>query len=210
MLCRSIAVEGIDKIQNLLKGAEMAEIRIEKSGLNIDEVEYLFKQNNNLIATCRDDNGLLEEERTALLKSAIKGGAKWIDIEVESDKNYAKILVEYAKSYNCNVIISYHNYTDTPNKNELTKIVEDCINMGADLVKLATTVINKTDIINLFDLYNSDTPILALGMGELGKITRITALKLGAPFTFVSCDSEDVTAPGQISETQMKNILNIL
>jgi len=210
MLCRSIATKGIDKIKELLTEAEMAEIRIEKSGLNTDEVKQLFNLNNNLIATCRDTEGLLQSTRINLLKSAIDGGAKWIDIEVESDKDYALTLVKYAKNKNCKVIISYHNYNNTPNKKELNNIISECSKMGADLVKLATTVINKTDIINLLDLYSLNIPILSLGMGELGKITRIAAIKLGAPFTFVSCDSEDVTAPGQISESQMKNILNIL
>ena len=208
MLCRSIAVKGLNKIQELLKGAEMAEIRVEKSGLDIIEVEKIFASHPNLIATCRDE-GLLQYERVELLIAAIDGGAKWIDIEVESDENYASTLVEYAKSKGCKVIISYHNYENTPKQKELNDIIKECAKMGADLVKIATMVNKTDDAVRLLELYNSDISILALGMGELGKNTRVSALKLGAPFTFVSCDGEQETAPGQISESKMKSILGL-
>lgn len=209
MLCRSIALEGLDKILELIKGAEMAEIRIEKTGLNADQVKSLFKSHPNLIATCRPD-GLDDEKRTALLKAAIEGGARWIDLEVESDKSFTEPLVELAKSNNCKVIISYHNYDETPEISELIQIIDNCNDKKADLIKLATHVNRSMDISNLLILYSYGLPILALGMGSLGSITRVAALKMGAPFTFVSCDSENTTAPGQISESSMKTILNNL
>jgi 3-dehydroquinate dehydratase type I len=209
MLCRSIAVEGLDRIMELIKGAEMAEIRIEKTGLNADQIKSLFKSHPNLIATCRPD-GLYDEKRTELLKAAIEGGARWIDLEVESAKSFTEPLVEMAKSKNCKVIISYHNYDETPEISDLIKIIDNCSDKNADLVKLATHVNRPMDISNLLILYSYGLPILALGMGALGSITRVAALKMGAPFTFVSCDSEDTTAPGQISESCMKTILNNL
>ena len=209
MLCRSIAIEGFNKIKSLITDAEMAEIRIEKSGLNVSEIKQLFSSHNNLIATCRDE-GITETERINLLKSAIDGGAKWIDIEVESNQKYSTELVNYAKAENCKIIISYHNYNSTPNRDELTDIANSCIKIGADLVKIATMINNNSDIANLLHLYSQKTPILALGMGELGKITRIAALKMGAPFTFVSCDNESETAPGQITESNMRGILGYL
>lgn len=208
MLCRSIAVKGLDKIHELLEGAEMAEIRIEKSDLNAKQVEELFASHSNLIATCRDED-LLQYERLELLKSAIDGGAKWIDIEVESEPEYASALVKYAKSKNCKVIISYHNYENTPEQKELNDIVLECNEMGADLVKIATMVNKTDDSERLLNLYNNEISILALGMGELGKDTRVLALKLGSPFTFVSCDGEMETAPGQIPESEMKSILGL-
>lgn len=209
MLCRSIATEGLERIQTLLKGAEMAEIRIEKSGLNAHEVKTLFGCHPNLIATCRPD-GLTDEKRAELLTAAIEGGAKWIDLEVESEDHFIEPLKKLAKSNNCSVIISYHNYKNTPEFTDLVNIADECNANGADLVKLATTVVKSGDISNLIALYSYGIPMLALGMGALGSITRVAALKMGAPFTFVSCDTEPVTAPGQVGETNMKLILSIL
>ncbi|MDA3890731.1 MAG: type I 3-dehydroquinate dehydratase [Salinivirgaceae bacterium] len=209
MLCRSIAVEGFEKVKELLNGAEMAEIRIEKTGLSVEEVKMLFQSHNNLIATCRVENNT-DAERTQLLSAAIEGGAKWIDLELESENSFTEPLIEKAKIHGCTVIISYHNYEETPDLRELTAIIEKCISKGAELVKLATRVNKQTDITNLLSLYSYNYPMLALGMGKLGNISRVAALKLGAPFTFVSCDSEEVTAPGQITESEMNTILNIL
>lgn len=209
MLCRSIAVEGLERILELIKGAEMAEIRIEKTGLNADQVKTLFKSHPNLLATCRPD-GLDDEKRTELLKAAIEGGATWIDLEVESARSFTDPLVELAKMNNCKVIISYHNYEETPEISDIIQIIDNCSDKNADLVKLATHVNRTMDISNLLILYSYGLPILALGMGALGSITRVAAIKMGAPFTFVSCDSEDETAPGQIGESNMKMILNIL
>ena len=43
-------------------------------------------------------------------------------------------------------------------------------------------------------------------MGELGKITRVSAPYFGAPFTFVAYSDEECTAPGQLSLIQMHQI----
>lgn len=209
MLCRSIAAQGLSKIQIQLKGAEMAEIRLEKSKLNIEEIKQLFKGHENLIATCRPDN-LTPQQQLEILKAAIDGGAKWVDIEIEADENYCKELVNYAKNNNCKVIISYHNFTETPDETILEEIVTEAINKGAQLVKIATQVNQVTDNSRLISLYNQPFPILVIGMGNIGKITRVAALRLGAPFTFVSGDFGSETAPGQIQEDIMKQILNDL
>jgi len=210
MLCISIAEKEKNKILPLLQKAEMAEIRIEQVGLSFDEISEIFASHNNLIATCRPDTGLSDNERKKLLTTAIDAGAAWVDIEVESDKRYADFLVSYAKSKNCKVIISYHNYKQTPDSSELKKIIDVCVNMKAELVKIATFVNIQKDVATLLGLYADNTNILALGMGDLGKITRIAAVKLGAPFTFVSIDDNSKTAQGQISESKMKKILEII
>ncbi len=207
MLCRSIAAQGLKKIQELLIGADMAEIRIEKSGLDTSCVKQLFSCHQNLIATCRDE-GLAQHQRLELLIAAIDGGAKWIDIEVESDIEYISKLVKYAKNKGCKVIVSYHNYGFTPDATELNRVAKECRAKGADLVKIATMVNAKADNNRLMELYNLNFPVISFGMGSLGRKTRIDALKKGAPFTFVRCDNESETAPGQLTENEINNILN--
>lgn len=206
MLCRSIAVKGFDNIVKLIDGAQMAEIRIEETGLDPKMVKALFAMHHNLLATCRPEK-LSDNERKSLLMAAIDGGAKWVDIEIESDKNFTSQIVDYAKKAGCKVIISYHNYQCTPTLEQLNSIVKQAFDHDADLVKVATMVNNNTDNAKLLSLYNNNFPILAIGMGTLGAITRVAAIKLGAPFTFVSCQNIGATAPGQLSETDMKNIL---
>lgn len=209
MLCRSIAEKGLENILTYINGAEMAEIRIEETGLSVAEVKTLFSKHPNLLATCRPVN-LNDQERTALLKAAIDGGAKWVDIEIESDNVYTTELVAYAKQKGCKVIISYHNYDETPSLKELNTIVDGCKAKGAELVKLACQVNHVSDNGRLMGLYAFDIPILVLGMGPVGMITRIAALKMGAPFTFVKTPGIQATAPGQLGEAEVKDILNYL
>jgi 3-dehydroquinate dehydratase-1 len=47
-------------------------------------------------------------------------------------------------------------------------------------------------------------------MGNLGKITRIASLLLGADFTYASIDDSKKTAPGQIDLKKLKEILEMI
>ncbi|MFA6402409.1 MAG: type I 3-dehydroquinate dehydratase [Salinivirgaceae bacterium] len=209
MLCRAIAEKGLENIKGLIKDAEMAEIRLEKTLLTVSETKELFAAHTNLIATCRPD-GLNDFQRKEILMAAIDGGAQWIDLEIESESDFCSELVSYAKKNGCKVIISYHNYDLTPDSMALAKIIAEALEKQADLVKIATQVNSISDNARLLSLYGQETLMLAIGMGELGKITRLAALKLGAPFTFVSWENGKETAPGQIQENDMKYLLKYL
>ncbi|MEA5006300.1 MAG: type I 3-dehydroquinate dehydratase [Rikenellaceae bacterium] len=208
MLCRSIAEQGLDNILTHMDGAEMAEIRIEVSGLIPDEVKTLFGIHKSLIATCRPET-IPDNKRAILLKSAIDGGAEWVDIETESSDEYISEMVKYAKDHNCKVIISYHNYQSTPDKEYLERIIEKSLFQGADLVKIATMSNSVHDNYTLLSLYIPGRSVLAIGMGPIGRITRIEALKNGAPFTFVIAPGSHESAPGQYSEAEMRDILRV-
>ncbi|NJM15252.1 MAG: type I 3-dehydroquinate dehydratase [Bacteroidales bacterium] len=70
-------------------------------------------------------------------------------------------------------------------------------------------MVNSTaDLANLFSLYNrTNERLVALGMGEMGKISRVMALVLGAEFTFAAPNNGQPTAPGQLSKQQLMDIL---
>lgn len=202
-LCRSIAVQGLDNILKLTEGAEMAEIRLEKSGLTLEEVRQLFAGQKNLLATCRPD-GLTPKQQTCILQTAIENGAEWVDVEIEADEEYRQNIVRYAHKYGCKIIVSYHNYAETPSFAELMQIADLAHSMGADLVKLACQCNERNDVLNLLNLYKLNYKILAIGMGDLGAVTRISAITFNAPFTFVSLKGVEKTASGQIDEEIMK------
>ena len=201
-LCRSIAQKGFDNIRHLAEGAEMVEIRIEESELTPDEVRQLFGTHPNMLATCRPV-GLSQSEQKALLQAAIEGGAAWVDVEIEADDDYRREIIATARRHNCRVIVSYHNYDETPQFLELQQIADIAHSMGADVVKLACMCHTKADVLNLLNLYNSDYQLLAIGMGSVGAVTRIAAITMRAPFTFVANEAAGATAPGQIDEAIM-------
>ena len=187
----------------------LVEIRLDLLKLHPETIEILAMQCRQWIATCRPGN-LTEHERTGLLAASIRSGATYVDIEYEAETLYRQTLVDLAKQYQCKVIISYHNFETTPDTDTLNRIIRHSDVIGADCVKIAVTANSPADCSRVMALYSQHNHIVAFAMGESGKITRIAAPFLGAEFTFASVDEAHLTAPGQLTVSQMKTIFKIL
>ncbi len=207
MICISIAEKTLENCILAIADAELSEIRIDLTDLSVDDVKTLFKKHGNkLIATCREG----KHENTArleLLQVAINAGAKYVDIEIEADKSYKEELVNCAELNDCKVIISYHNYDETPDKQELDKIVEDCFKDKAYIAKIACMANSTKDAARILSLYDSDKKIVAFAMGELGKVSRVSSLLLGAPFSFAAVSKDKQTASGQLDKLSIVKII---
>jgi 3-dehydroquinate dehydratase type I len=114
MICVAISDKDYRKAIAMLPGVEMAEIRLDLTEYDDEAIDVVFGQENaNFIATCRPDN-MTEKEQYFKLRRAIEAGANYVDIELDASEDQRKALIEVAKSNNCRVIISYHNFTETP------------------------------------------------------------------------------------------------
>lgn len=209
MICVSLKETKPEKLLRLLKGIEFAEIRLDKLTVDVESVRNIFSQHPNLIATCRP--GLMEDrERKTLLLTAIKAGAAYVDIEVEGDNAFKDALVQESRRQGCNVIVSYHNFEKTPERAELEKIVSWCFDSGGDIAKIACLVRSEKDNARILGLLSDARPLVVIGMGHLGKITRIVGPNLGSLFTYAALEEGQETAEGQISKTKLENILKRL
>jgi 3-dehydroquinate dehydratase-1 len=207
MICVAISDKSIQNCLSVLDKVEMAEIRLDLTGFGIEEINKIFSHPTPCIATCRPQS-LGNEDQLNRLRASIKARARYVDIEIEAGANQQSIIIEEARKYGCKVIISYHNFDETPGLRELYKIVDRCFELGADIAKVVTQSKSNADNARILSLYSIEKPIVALGMGELGKVTRLMAPLLGAPFTFASMDEGNETAPGQIKYSKMKVILS--
>jgi 3-dehydroquinate dehydratase-1 len=210
MICVSLSDKNINTCLEALQETELAEVRLDLTQFPDEDVKTIFAQPKKIIATYRPVEGIDDETRKQQLKLAIKSGANYVDIEYESPIFYRKEMVEYAKENNCDVIISYHNYDETPSNNDLRKIVNDCYFFGADVAKIATQVTELKDVANVLSFYDTDKRMVSIGMGELGKITRIMALFLGAEFSFAAPDGGEKTAPGQLTVSELEKYVEQL
>jgi 3-dehydroquinate dehydratase I len=209
MICIAISDKSINKCLATLDRCELAEIRLDLTEFDEDQIKQIFSHSTPTIATCRPDKkGIQDQLRRLML--AIDSGAKYVDLEFEAELEQREKIMKYAKAHNCKIIISYHNFIRTLPSKELHQIAEDCFKMGADIAKVATQVNSIADAANLLSLYNINKPIVAIGMGESGKLTRIIAPLLGAEFTFAAMDDGNATAPGQIKYQRMKEITDYL
>jgi 3-dehydroquinate dehydratase-1 len=206
MICASIAEKDVEKCIQSIDKVEMAEIRIDLAEFNDDEIRKVFSRRKKLIATCRP--GIIrDEERALMLKIAIESGSTYVDIEYEAPRDYKNEMIEYAHSHQCDVIISYHNYEKTPDLEELENIVRLCYQQGADLAKIATHVNVNRDNSKILSLYKAPGRLVAIGMGDLGRISRIVAPFLGAEFTYASLSDAEAIAPGQISYEKLNQFI---
>lgn len=221
MICVSVQEKRLQDCLEILKGVPMAEIRADLCKLTIPELEKVVESHPNLIITCRIANSSIEFAREQII-TAIRKGAKYVDIEIEAPIDYLEYVKTYAQVNGAKVIISYHNYEETQSIEELELIADICKRKGADIVKIVTTAKEISDAVRILGLYkrgnwakefktnnysdNKDVMLLAFSMGEVGKFSRYLSLKLGAPFTYVSLPGA-ATAPGQYTVDEMEKLL---
>ncbi|XP_057825593.2 bifunctional 3-dehydroquinate dehydratase/shikimate dehydrogenase, chloroplastic isoform X2 [Cryptomeria japonica] len=93
------------------------------------------------------------EEATRLdtLRLALELGADYVDVELQVAPTFIKSISE-KKSRNSKIIVSSHNYQSTPSLKELGQLVTRIQDTGADIVKIATTATNITDVNQIFQV----------------------------------------------------------
>lgn len=205
MICVSIAEPKVKDCLLALDGVEFAEIRMDRIEDISTEIHTIFSSHPRLIATYRPGKTDRNQRCSDLIK-AIEAGAAFVDIELEADDSYKSRIIKKAREKNCNVIISYHNSDKTPERTELEHITNWCFDSGADIAKIACRVVSLKDNARLLGLLNDARPVVVVGMGRKGRITRIAAPLLGSPFTYASLAAGKETAEGQIDRKTLEGI----
>lgn len=209
-LCVTISDKKMSTIISQLEKFEYGEIRLDKTGYSDEFLKEVFSLDKKLIATIRPC-GISNELRMEILKKSIQYGAQFIDIEIETPKAFINDIVSYAKIKDCKVIISYHNYKFTDDFESLSNIIIHAKEYEADIVKIATHINNTSDLKTIYKLYSEFDNIIAIGMGELGKITRLNSIFNGAPFTYVYQNNIRYRmGEGQMKYQQVLNILKLM
>lgn len=163
-----------------------------------------------LIASFRPKKNVSDADRSVALKSLIDTGIEYLDLEIEAPDDYFNELSIYSKRHDTKLIVSFHDFDKTPDTSELLQVIDEARNKGADIVKIATRVISSTDNLRLISLLDETKSMVVIGMGEEGKVSRVAAALLGAEFTFAAPDKGPETAPGQLSYSELTNILKQL
>ena len=208
MICASVSKlsalsEAVDS------GAGLIELRLDLIGIHPSELYPLIPAEIRTIVTCRP-GVFSEEDRLERLKAGMSLGAAYVDLELETPAGDMEQLLSKARQEKCKVIISYHDYIRTADREDLESIMLACYERGGDIAKIATQVNAPEDIRNLLSLYDLPGKKVILGMGPEGKITRLIGPYLGAEFTFASTGKGEETAPGQLSVKQLNDIYKMI
>jgi len=139
-------------------------------------------------------NYYCENARLSSLKEAAKLGANYIDIESKFLKDD---FLKYIDREKTKVIISYHNFNETPPAENLHYIYEKIVNQGADIAKIVTMAKEWDDCIGIIELVrDAKVPIIGINMGVYGKVTRYNKKNY---ISYCALNKDECSASGQIT-----------
>ena len=212
MICTTIQNKDLEEIFDLLENSvppiQMAEIRLDKCPLTVDEISELFSSSDTpLVATCRStpENGITWEEAEEKLTAAIEAGAAFMDLELEAPKGMGKRLRRECSEYGTAMIRSAHFFDGTPALEVLQSTAGKCRMFGGEIIKIAVMANCKEDVERVLSLYEYEIPgrLIAFAMGPQGRMSRLACMAKGAPFSYAALTEEEAAAPGQWSYDKM-------
>ena len=143
--------------------------------------------------------GVSAGERRALLERYLPCAAA-IDVELRSVAAMGDIL-ERARAKRVPRIVSFHDFTGTPATGPLRKVIRRAASAGADIVKIATLLRGPGDLVTLLRLQDSATvPLATMGMGPLGKVSRLVLAVAGSRLNYGYLDRPQVAGQWPAAE----------
>jgi len=212
--CASVAEKTPKKLKQTLtkalKKSDYAEIRFDFLNPNLvpDVLQQIKKDLRKCVCTLRpvSEGGKFsgsEKNRISIMKLIAEYNPFLLDIELNSlSKN--KNLQRYLKSTGTDILVSWHNFKQTPGISVLKKKLAQ-MKKFSNNIKIVTMAKSVNDATRVLSLYkNNNTKLIAFSMGNYGRISRILCLFLGSPYTYASLGKP--IAPGQFSVDEVKSI----
>lgn len=216
-LCLSVAPRSMEEAIALLRQYHrkigLVEVRVDLMK-RVDFGELLRQPRPDVIITNRrhGEGGSFSGTASGqldVLSTAARFGAEYVDVELSWGTKMIRRLISL--SAGAKTIVSHHDMNATPGN--LGAVYQRARSLEPDVVKIAVMARSIADNRALFDLCErakSDRqPLIALCMGEHGEISRILAARLGAFLTFGAVAESSVTAPGQLTYDQLKNVFRV-
>jgi len=207
-------VEEDVKLANSLD-CDLVEVRLDYLA-SASGLERIKEINKPIIATCipKWEGGLFmgsEEERLRLLESCIPY-CDYVTVEVGADEEFRRDLIKKAKTRNVKVIMAFHDFKGTPSLDRIVDIIKDEERVGADIAKVSFMANSRADVLTLIRALvecKSSIPIIALSMGEKGKVSRIIGPMFGSYLTFASSSKSKESAPGQLTLEEIRGFKHL-
>jgi 3-dehydroquinate dehydratase/shikimate dehydrogenase len=210
-------------------GADMIELRLDfLEEWEEAEVTKLLdaarRFEGEVIATFRitDEGGHFDEDESTRISRmefvGLHDAVDYLDVEYDAWKQSANIQQKIGLVCAVNkdssrprkkLVLSKHNFDKTPAWYELRFILDGLAREPGHVDKIACKTNSIVDSLHLLDVLHSGVavkPMVILGMGETGVLTRILGKKLGALLTFASLEAGKESAPGQVTATDMRGL----
>lgn len=153
----------------------------------------------------------MEAGEYAELVAKLAGLADAVDIEIEREG--AAGLVADAHARGSVVVASRHDFTATPPDSRLLSVLARMDAAGADVLKIACHVNSAEDTARLLTLQvraraEFAKPLIIIGMGETGVLTRFAGAEMGSAATFATVGA--ASAPGQFTVEETRTVLDLV
>lgn len=136
-----------------------------------------------------------------------------IDLEYFMGENILNRLIGISRKNNIKVIISNHNFIETPKDEIILNRLNDMKKHKPDILKLAFMPKNKLDSLEILKIgliFNelNDIPMILISMGSDGMCTRFLGEIFNSTITFASISK--TSAPGQINVKDTNELLSLI
>lgn len=136
-----------------------------------------------------------------------------IDYEmVNGDANIAQVR-DAARTSNITLVLSFHDFSDTPGLEILAGKFLQADQLGADVAKVAVMPRNLDDVLTLLAATREaskklNIALISMSMGPYGAMTRLFGWTFGSSLTFAVGAAS--SAPGQVPIEDIRTVLGIL
>jgi len=213
-VCVSVPPKTIDEAIKLIQKADahkpdFIEVRLDYLTSNDFISEIPLSSNIPLIATNKStlQKGKFsgtETERQKILIDAARNGFTYVDVDLGTPNQTE--LISKLHEAGAKVIVSFHDFEQTPSLSKLDMVLDEEVALGADVCKIITTARTVKDNLIVLDFVSQASKkvrLVCFAMGELGKHSRLVSPVFGAFFTFASLDEKRKTAKGQLTIPEM-------
>lgn len=122
-------------------------------------------------------------------------------------------LIDDARDRNVSVIVSTHDFEETPSGPEMQRLLSRAGEYG-DVGKLAVTAATLDDVLQLLAVTRARTQagqrVATMAMGAVGRHSRAVAPLYGSRIGYAPVDPDHATAPGQYDLVTLRRVIDQL
>lgn len=190
------------------KKPDLLEVRLDKLQDHRILEDIVVRKSFPLIAADRSNGGLTSKLEGLTYAAGV--GFDLVDLDFATSD---VATIKQMKSKGAEIILSYHNYSETPDRDQLTKILQAEEKLGCDICKIVTTARVPRDnltVLGFVQRESAGVKLVSFAMGMHGIPSRILSPWFGAEFTFASLSDSSKTAEGQLTIDELRSAWQIL
>ncbi|WP_278567768.1 type I 3-dehydroquinate dehydratase [Amedibacillus dolichus] len=228
LLCAPIIGTSVEEVKAEIKRIEESDVEVVEWRIDLflthepaykllEMSSYLYQELSDriLLYTLRSqaeggECGLSAQEKAELLKELISyHHADLIDLEDAFLQTGNTALLQKAHKQQMKVIVSHHDFLQTPKREELCEKLLVMSKRGGDIVKLACMPQSHEDVLTLAQVgqwarKELDCALIMISMGTLGMPARVFPTLFSSVLSFAGVSGS--SAPGQLSVQEMRSI----